>query len=72
MLAQTPTDLNSSFALSRLLGWMASTSSLVKSLKVEIGCIYNLGMDIVQKIETFGTQAGRTTKKIVIARSGEL
>ncbi len=51
---------------------MASTSSLVKSLKVEIGCIYNLGMDIVQKIETFGTQAGRTTKKIVIARSGEL
>ena len=30
------------------------------------------GMDVVYKIESFGSQSGKTSKKIVIADSGEL
>ncbi|EEC13619.1 peptidyl-prolyl cis-trans isomerase, putative [Ixodes scapularis] len=30
------------------------------------------GMDTVKKIESFGSQSGKTSKKIVIANSGEL
>jgi peptidyl-prolyl isomerase F (cyclophilin D) len=30
------------------------------------------GMDIVQKIESYGSQSGKTSKKIVIADSGQL
>jgi cyclophilin family peptidyl-prolyl cis-trans isomerase len=30
------------------------------------------GMDVVQKIETFGSQSGRTSKKIVVADCGQL
>ncbi|KAJ3274402.1 heme binding [Terramyces sp. JEL0728] len=30
------------------------------------------GMDVVSKIETFGSQSGKTTKKIVVAKSGQL
>jgi cyclophilin family peptidyl-prolyl cis-trans isomerase len=30
------------------------------------------GLDIVKKIETFGTQSGKTSKKIVVAKSGQL
>ena len=30
------------------------------------------GMDIVQKIETYGSQSGKTRAKIVVAASGEL
>merc|ERR1712015_257586 len=30
------------------------------------------GMDVVKKIETFGSQSGKTSKKIVIANCGQL
>jgi cyclophilin family peptidyl-prolyl cis-trans isomerase len=30
------------------------------------------GMDVVTKIESFGSQSGRTSKKIIVAKSGEL
>ncbi|HEV7671968.1 MAG TPA: peptidylprolyl isomerase [Thermoanaerobaculia bacterium] len=30
------------------------------------------GMDVVKKIETYGSQDGRTSKKIVVAASGQL
>lgn len=30
------------------------------------------GLDVVQKVESFGTQSGATTKKIVIADCGQL
>ncbi|KAL2918948.1 heme binding [Polyrhizophydium stewartii] len=30
------------------------------------------GMDVVKKVESFGTSSGKTTKKIVVARSGQL
>merc|ERR1712149_81054 len=30
------------------------------------------GMDVVKKIESFGSQSGKTSKKIVVAQSGQL
>ncbi|KAI8823753.1 cyclophilin-like domain-containing protein [Fimicolochytrium jonesii] len=30
------------------------------------------GLDVVQKIESFGSQSGKTKKKVVIAKSGQL
>lgn len=30
------------------------------------------GMDVVKKIETWGSQSGKTSKKIVVADSGQL
>jgi cyclophilin family peptidyl-prolyl cis-trans isomerase len=30
------------------------------------------GLDIVQKIESFGSQSGKTSKKIVVADCGQL
>ena len=30
------------------------------------------GMDVVKKLETMGSQSGKTSKKIVVAKSGEL
>jgi peptidyl-prolyl isomerase F (cyclophilin D) len=30
------------------------------------------GLDIVKKIETYGSQSGKTSKKIVVAKSGQL
>lgn len=30
------------------------------------------GLDVVKKIEGFGSDSGKTTKKIVIAQSGQL
>ena len=30
------------------------------------------GMDLVKQIESYGTQSGKTTKKIVVAASGQL
>ncbi|CAF0778147.1 unnamed protein product [Brachionus calyciflorus] len=30
------------------------------------------GMDVVKKVETFGSQSGKTTKKIVVADCGQL
>lgn len=30
------------------------------------------GMDVVKKIESFGSQSGKTTRKISIANSGQL
>merc|ERR1711917_204053 len=38
---------------------------------VVFGQVYE-GMDVVKKIETFGSQSGRTNKKIVIADCGQL
>ena len=37
------------------------------------GCVAVIeGMDLVMKIESYGTSSGATSKKIVIADSGEL
>ena len=33
--------------------------------------MYDLGMDIVKKIESFGSQSGKTSKKIVITDCGQ-
>jgi cyclophilin family peptidyl-prolyl cis-trans isomerase len=30
------------------------------------------GMDVVKKIESYGSQSGKTSKKIVVAKSGQL
>lgn len=30
------------------------------------------GMDVVKKIESYGTQSGKTSKKITVANSGQL
>ena len=30
------------------------------------------GMDVVKKVESYGSQSGKTSKKIVIAKSGEI
>ena len=30
------------------------------------------GLDIVKKVESFGSESGKTSKKIVIAKSGQL
>lgn len=30
------------------------------------------GLDVVKKIESYGTQSGKTTKKIVVQNSGQL
>lgn len=30
------------------------------------------GMDVVKKIESYGTQSGKTTKKITVANCGQL
>ena len=35
-----------------------------------ITCI--AGMDVVKKIESYGSESGKTTKKIVVANSGQL
>eukprot|EP00842_Homolaphlyctis_polyrhiza_P005340 jgi/Hompol1/5807/HPOL_000724-RA len=35
------------------------------------GCVIQ-GMDVVKKIETFGSASGKTSKKITIAKSGQL
>ncbi|XP_055524493.1 peptidyl-prolyl cis-trans isomerase-like [Wyeomyia smithii] len=38
---------------------------------VVFGCVVE-GMDVVRKIESFGNQAGKTSKKIVVANCGQL
>lgn len=30
------------------------------------------GMDVVKKIESYGTQSGKTSKKIIVANCGQL
>ena len=31
-----------------------------------------VGLDVVKKVESFGSESGKTSKKIVIAKSGQL
>ncbi|KAH6571424.1 peptidyl-prolyl cis-trans isomerase [Batrachochytrium salamandrivorans] len=38
---------------------------------VVFGCVVQ-GMDVVQKIESYGSSSGKTSKKIVVAKSGQL
>jgi hypothetical protein len=55
---------------------MASTLSSVASLKVYFSLfmhgLENSGLDIVKKIEGFGSGSGKTSKKIVVADCGQL
>lgn len=50
---------------------LRSVSDMIPIQHVVFGNVVE-GMDVVSKVETFGSQSGRTTKKIVIARSGQL
>lgn len=46
-------------------------TSWLDSKHVVFGAIVD-GMEVVKKIESYGTQSGKTTKKITVANSGQL
>jgi len=46
-------------------------TSWLDTKHVVFGAIVD-GMDVVKKIESYGTQSGKTTKKITVANSGQL
>lgn len=46
-------------------------TSWLDTKHVVFGAIVD-GMDVVKKIESFGTQSGKTTKKITVANCGQL
>jgi len=63
MLDLTLMDHNSSFAQLRLNGWMENTLYLVQLVE---------GMDVIKKVESFGSRSGKTSAKIVVDDCGEL
>lgn len=46
-------------------------TSWLDTKHVVFGAIVD-GMDVVKKIESYGTQSGKTSKKITVANSGQL
>jgi len=46
-------------------------TSWLDTKHVVFGAIVD-GMDVVKKIESYGTQSGKTTKKIQVANCGQL
>jgi len=46
-------------------------TSWLDTKHVVFGAIVD-GMDVVKKIESYGTQSGKTTKKITVANCGQL
>ncbi|XP_071439948.1 peptidyl-prolyl cis-trans isomerase [Hetaerina americana] len=46
-------------------------TSWLDSRHVVFGCVVE-GMDVVKKLEAYGSQSGKTSKKIVVAKSGQL
>lgn len=46
-------------------------TSWLDTKHVVFGAIVD-GMDVVKKIESYGTQSGKTSKKIAVANSGQL
>lgn len=46
-------------------------TSWLDNKHVVFGCVVE-GMDVVKKLEAFGSQSGKTTKKIVVEESGQL
>lgn len=46
-------------------------TSWLDSKHVVFGSVVD-GLDVVKKIETYGTQSGKTSKKITVANCGQL
>jgi len=46
-------------------------TSWLDTKHVVFGAIVD-GMDVVKRIESYGTQSGKTSKKITVANSGQL